>query len=72
MNCANLNPRRWQVLAAGVLGTVGVPGAPFQVPWLEVLPRGFTLLKWGLDATKNPVDATALFVKFPARLTDLE
>jgi hypothetical protein len=28
--------------------------------------------KWESVGTKNPVDANALFVKFPARLMDLE
>jgi hypothetical protein len=43
-----------------------------QVPGFEVLPGRFSLWKRESPGIKNPVDATSLFVKFPARLTDLE
>jgi hypothetical protein len=34
-------------------------------PWEAVM-------KWPASCPKNPVDGLVLFVKFPARLTDLE
>jgi hypothetical protein len=49
-----------------------LPALIFQVPWCEVVPGYSFMGKWELVGTKNPVDANALFVKFPARLTDLE
>jgi hypothetical protein len=53
-------------------GVLNGSGIRFQVPCYEVVSACFTVGKWNVVAVKNPVDANALFVKFRARLTDLE
>jgi hypothetical protein len=62
----------WSAPNRGVAGTVAASAFLFQVPCYEVVFTGFTVAKWDPVLVKNPVDANALFVKFPARLTDLE
>jgi hypothetical protein len=49
-----------------------LPAFIFQVPCYEAVFFCFGPAKSNSVGAKNPVDAIALFVKFPARLTDLE